>query len=168
MSRVLVLNSSYEPINICSMHRAIVLMLRGIAFPEELTHKYIHSPSIAIQIPSVIRLIEYVRIEYRITGLSKRTIFVRDQFTCQYCGRRFDGNNLTLDHILPQSRGGKNIWENIVTACNRCNSRKADKTPSEAGLQLISPPRPFGSYYFLQWVRMEGQKYDAWRKYLYY
>ncbi|MBN1351998.1 HNH endonuclease [candidate division KSB1 bacterium] len=168
MKRVLVLNASYEPINICGMRRAVVLVLKGIACMEELSHHYLRSPSTQIQVPSVIRLNQYINVQLRRTGLSKRTVFVRDQYTCQYCGKKFDPGKLTLDHILPQSRGGKDIWENIVTACYRCNEKKADKTPSEAGLKLLNSPRQFGSYYFLQWVRMEGRMNDQWRKYLYY
>jgi len=168
MSQVLVLNASYEPINICGIQRAVILLLKGVARAEELTQRYVRSPSISIQAPSVIRLIHYVKIEYRKTGISKRNIFVRDQFTCQYCGRQFDSSELTLDHILPQSRGGKDIWENIVTACRRCNIKKANKTPAEAGVTLLKSPRPFGAYYFLQLVRLRGIDNEQWRKYLFY
>lgn len=168
MSQVLVLNASYEPINICGIQRAIVLLLKGAARAEEFTQNYLRSPSIMVQAPSVIRLVHYVKIEYQKTYISKRNIFIRDQFTCQYCGKQFDSSELTLDHILPQSRGGKDIWENIVTACRKCNIKKANKTPFEAGVKLLKPPRPFGAYYFLQWVRFKGKDNEQWRKYLFY
>lgn len=165
---VLVLNASYEPIQICTARRAIVLILKGAAASQEETPDVIRSPSITLQIPAVIRLLEYVRIPFRAPSLSKRHIFLRDHYRCQYCGKRATASDLTMDHILPISRGGKHIWENVVTACRSCNHRKGNQTPREAGMTLIAKPKPKPAFFDLQLVRYLGREHSAWRKYLYF
>lgn len=165
--KVLVLNASYEPINICGVKRAIILVVTGVASTEEETSLFIRSPSVVMKIPAVIRLVEYVKISYRSKALSKKNIFLRDQYTCQYCGKKFDVKDLTLDHVLPKSRSGKSTWENLVTACKKCNVKKGDRTPKEAGLTLTNKPRS-GSITFLHIVRFKGKENDQWKKYLFY
>ncbi len=165
--QVLVLNASYEPINICGLKRAIVLLVTGVAKSEEDSSSIIRSPSVEIRIPVVIRLIAYVKIPYKRITLSKKNIFLRDQNTCQYCGKKFDACNLTLDHVVPKSRGGNSTWENLVTSCKTCNVKKGDKTPMEAGMQLLIIPK-LNSLFYLHVARYKGRENELWRKYLFY
>ncbi len=167
-SQVLVLNASYEPIHLCDVRRAIVLIVKGQARSEHNTPYSLRSPSIIFPIPAVIRLTHYVHIPYRRKAYSKNNIFLRDKHICQYCGRKESANNLTLDHILPQSRGGKTVWENLVTCCRNCNSKKGDHTPKEADMTLLNKPKPLNSYFHLHLVRSRAQNNQYWRKYLYY
>lgn len=165
--QVLVLNASYEPINICGVKRAIVLLVTGVARSEEETLSIIRSPSIEIRIPAVIRLVAFVKIPYIRRTLSKKNIFLRDQYTCQYCSKKLDAGNLTLDHIVPKSRGGNSTWENLVTSCKSCNVRKGDKTPKEAGMRLLIKPK-LNSLFYLHIARYKGRENELWRKYLFY
>ncbi|MFQ5824621.1 MAG: HNH endonuclease [bacterium] len=167
-TQVLVLNASYEPIHICGVHRAIILIIKGLARSEQDTHYLMRSPSTAIPVPAVIRLVHYVQIPYRKKVYSKKHIFLRDNNTCQYCGKMGMPNELTLDHILPQSRGGKSVWENLVTCCKKCNIKKGDQTPKEAGLRVLKKPKPLSSYFYLHLVRSRARDNEYWRKYLYY
>ncbi|MBX3076353.1 HNH endonuclease [Candidatus Obscuribacterales bacterium] len=161
MSKVLVLNASYEPLNICTWRRAVVLLLKGKA--EQIEHNgkviYMDTP-----LPTVIRLRHYVKIPYKEISLSRRNILHRDNYTCQYCGvRRPD---LTIDHIIPRSRGGIDSWDNVAAACLKCNVKKGDRTPKEAGMLLrIVPRRPISHVHF------EISKHTAvgesgWQKYV--
>ena len=136
MTKVLVLNASYEPLNICTWRRAIILILKGKA--EQIEHNgrliYANLPA-----PTVIRLRHYVSIPYKEISLSRRNILHRDSYTCQYCGiKRHD---LTIDHIVPRSRGGIDAWDNVVAACLKCNVKKGNRTPKEADMRLRIPPR---------------------------
>ncbi|MFQ5751214.1 MAG: HNH endonuclease [bacterium] len=167
-SQVLVLNTSYEPIHICGIKRAIILIVKGIARSEQNTSYVMRSPSTVIPVPAVIRLAHYVHIPYRKKAYSKRHIYLRDNYTCQYCGKIGLPNELTLDHILPQSRGGKSVWENLVTSCQKCNTRKGDQTPKEAGMNVLNKPKPLNSYFYLHMVRSKARDNEYWRKYLYY
>src|SRR5450631_1778909 len=133
---VLVLNASYEPINICAARRAVVLILKGVASAEELAPSHIHSARRAIPVPSVIRLLEYRRIPHQTRALSRKNILLRDRNTCQYCGKILAAGELTLDHVIPRSRGGASSWENLVACCHNCNRRKGSMTPHEANMRL--------------------------------
>ncbi|RMD89729.1 MAG: HNH endonuclease [Calditrichaeota bacterium] len=166
--QVLVLNSSYEPIHICGVERAIIMIVKGVARSEENTPYVMRSPSTEIPVPAVIRLIHYVNIPYRKKAFSKRHIYLRDNYTCQYCGKVGSPDELTLDHILPQSRGGKSVWENLVTSCKRCNTMKGDQTPKEAGLKLLNRPKPLSSHFYLHLVRAKARENEYWKKYLYF
>src|SRR6478752_7737770 len=121
---VLVLNASYEPINICAARRALVLVLKGVASAEEESPGAIHSARAAVRMPSVIRLLEYRRIPHQTRALSRKNILMRDRYTCQYCLRTPPGVDLTLDQVIPRSRAGETTWENLVACCNPCNNRK--------------------------------------------
>ena len=137
----LVLNQNYEPLNVCSWKRAFLLVHGGKAEILEDGGKRIPGIDRSFQLPSVIRLSQYVRRPEPRLRLSRREVFARDQQRCQYCGRR--GSDLTLDHVRPRHRGGQHEWENLVTACHRCNHRKAGRTPREAGMTLLrNPARP--------------------------
>ena len=137
--RALVLNQNYEPLNVCSVRRAFVLVFHGKAEVLEQGDDPILGASDQYQTPSVIRLRHFVRRPYPRPRLSRREVFARDQERCQYCGRR--GGDLTLDHVMPKHRGGAHAWENLVTACRACNHHKGGRTPQEARMALLSEPR---------------------------
>ena len=166
--RVLVLNSTYEPINVCTTRRALVLILKGIARTEERHEHEMHSARAAIPAPSVIRLTEYVHIPYERKSLSRKNILLRDHNTCQYCGKVFNPSELTLDHVIPKSRGGSSSWDNLVACCKRCNNRKGNLLPEEVGMKLIKRPQSFSLHVNRQIMRYLGRTDAAWRKYLYY
>lgn len=145
--QVLVLNATYEPINVCSLQRAVVLVLKKKAEVLEEAARRLRSAAATHVHPLVIRLMTYVRIprnESRRT--SRRAVFARDGFTCQYCGST---RQLTLDHIVPRSRGGDSSWTNVVTSCAPCNLRKADRLPQEIGMHPRTKPRPPGPDIFV-------------------
>lgn len=144
--RVLVLNASYEPLHVCSIKRAITLVMYEVAEVLENSADFIRSPSTAMPVPSVIRLKRYIR-RPRIHPIpfSRRNVMRRDFYTCQYCGSKHE---LTLDHVIPRSKGGRHTWENVVTACRDCNQKKGDRMPDLAGMPLTVKPRvpSFGVY----------------------
>lgn len=165
---VLVLNASYEPIHVCVVRRALVLVLKGVASAEELSSWQVHSAARAIAVPSVIRLLEYRRIPRQTRSLSRKNILLRDRHTCQYCDQLFSPIELTLDHVIPRSRGGKSSWENLVTCCRRCNNCKGDRLPEEANMILQRRPRPFSLHTSRSLMRQLGSYQETWRKYLFY
>src|SRR6202047_4178998 len=138
---LLVLNATYEPINVTAVRRAMVLMLKGVAQAEELHNSEVHSAANAHRVPSVIRLLAYRHIPQQSRALSRKNILLRDRNTCQFCVRVFPSSELTLDHVVPRSRGGRAHWENLVACCYRCNKSQGDRTPEEAGLKLARGAR---------------------------
>ena len=165
---VLVLNATYEPIHVCAARRALILLLKGVAAAEELTALQIRSTTRAVDLPSVIRLLEYRRIPRQTRALSRKNILVRDRHVCQYCEHSFSAGDLTLDHVIPRSRGGSSSWENLVTCCRRCNNNKGDRLPEEVGMALSRRPRPFNLHTSRSLMRMLGNQQETWRKYLFY
>ncbi|MCG9893435.1 MAG: HNH endonuclease [Thermosynechococcaceae cyanobacterium MS004] len=162
MGKVLVLNASYEPLNITSWRRAVVLLLKNKAEQVEHNGKYIYEN---FPLPTVIRLRYYVRTPYKEIALTRRNILNRDGHGCQYCG--YSGDELTLDHVLPRSRGGEDTWENIVTACVKCNVKKGNRTPSEAQMPLCQTPRrPYSSLFFEVDKHVRNGVHREWRKYM--
>lgn len=166
--RVLVLNASYEPINVCSERRAVVMIFKGVARMEEQNGHQLHSSRITMDAPSVIRLMEYRHIPHERRSLSRKSILLRDQYTCQYCSKLLAPAELTLDHVQPRSRSGESTWENLVACCRRCNHKKGNLTPEEAGMKLLKRPRPFSLHVNRQIMRYLGRADRTWRKYLYY
>ena len=164
---VLVLNATYEPINVTAARRAIVLVLKGNAITEEENGSFLHSARVAFRIPSVIRLTEFRRIPHQSRPLSRKNILIRDRYTCQFCSRIFPASELTLDHIIPRSRGGHTDWDNLVACCHTCNSRKGDRLPEEAGLKLRRQPRPFTLPTRRHILRKPGRAGQRRRKYLF-
>ena len=136
---VLVLNLNYVPVNVCTVRRAIVLLTKGKAELLENHAGQLHTVSRLIDAPSVIRLSYMVKRPFLPRKLSEKEVFLRDKFTCQYCGKRV--HDLTLDHVIPRRQQGAHTWENVVTACNRCNLYKAGRTPAEAKMRLGTIPR---------------------------
>ncbi len=138
-TRVLILNASFEPLHVCSVKRAVALLMHEVAERVEDGDKVLRSVNRAFPVPSVIRLKRFVKRPYRQrVAFNRRNLFKRDDHTCQYCGTR--SNDLTLDHVLPRSRGGPTSWDNVVACCKRCNARKRDRTPEEAGMALQRRP----------------------------
>lgn len=160
---VLVLNQDYQPLSICSVQRSVKLLFLEKA---ELLHddpdKVIRTVDDEYSYPSVIRLRRYINLPYAKIVLSRRNIMKRDRHTCQYCGIKSD---LTLDHVMPRSRGGEDSWENLVTACNHCNVKKGNRTPEEANMPLeIEPYRPVHITFF---QNLLGGVQEHWKPYLY-
>ena len=163
VERVLVLNASYEPLNVCSLRRAHVLVWKGKAEILESHERPIHSATNTFDRPNVIRLKTYVRVPRGVTRrISRRVLFARDGWQCAYCGS--SSNRLTLDHIVPRSRGGTSVWENVVTSCAPCNHRKGDRLLEETSMQLRTTPRPPTPVLF---IRLTTDNIpEVWRTYL--
>ena len=163
MGQVLVLNASYEPLNITTWRRALVMVLKGKAEGVE------HDPSRWIRgdtmLPTVIRLRQYVRVPYKQLPLTRRNLFHRDGHRCQYCGSSAD--QLSIDHVVPRSRGGLDTWENVTTACLPCNVRKGNRTPREASMPLMGKPhRPLSSLRFEAARQISAGRHGEWAKYV--
>jgi 5-methylcytosine-specific restriction endonuclease McrA len=139
--RVLVLNASYEPINVCTVRRAAVLILKERAEILERSDWALHAETVTLARPVVIRLLKYVRIprDAHRRKITRRAVFARDRWTCQYCGH--ERGHLTVDHVIPRSKGGASTWDNIVTCCAPCNRRKGDRLPRQANMVPSSKPR---------------------------
>jgi 5-methylcytosine-specific restriction endonuclease McrA len=140
VQQVLVLNASYEPLNVTTVRRAYVLVFKGKAEVIEELDRPLTSATTTFPWPHVIRLVQYVRVPRTVQRkISRRALFARDGWACVYCGTT--GGRLTLDHVVPRSRGGESIWENVVTACAPCNLRKGDRLVDEASMVLHKPPK---------------------------
>jgi 5-methylcytosine-specific restriction endonuclease McrA len=166
--RVLLLNASFEPINVCTERRAVVMIFKGVARMEEHNGHMLHSTNLSIHAPSVIRLTQYVHIPYERKALSRKNILLRDHNTCQYCGKQLSPAELTLDHVLPRAQGGESTWDNLVACCRGCNHRKGSKTPEEADMTLRRTPRGYSMHVNRQIMRYLGRADSSWRKYLFY
>lgn len=161
---VLVLNSSFEPLVICSVRRAVVMMYLGKAqLVESRDGLMIRSVSSAMREPSVVRLDHYARVPFKQVMLNRRNIIRRDEGRCQYCGAT--NRPLTVDHVVPRLRGGADTWENLVCACDRCNNRKGDRTPEQAGMKLMREPARPNQITFMRRLVRRGD--ESWRKYLF-
>jgi 5-methylcytosine-specific restriction endonuclease McrA len=161
MSRSLLLNASYEPLCVVPSRRAVVLVLTAKAVVIEASEVELHSERLTVAEPVVIRLTRYVRVPYRSRApLSRQGVFSRDGHRCQYCG----GSAETLDHVVPRSRGGRHVWENLVAACRRCNHTKADRTLEDLGWDLHRmPSAPRGAQRLLLG---HGRWEPAWTPYV--
>ena len=168
MEQVLLLNLSYEPLKVINWKKAITLLCLGKVEVIEEYGRDIRSVSVTIRLPSVVRLLRMVKRPRRPVRFSRQNIYARDRYCCQYCGRRLPIEDLTYDHVLPRSRGGKTEWGNIVTCCVSCNRKKGGKTPEEARMRLIrTPSRPT----WVPAIRITiGVKEipTTWRDYLYW
>jgi len=188
---VLVLNSDYEPLNVCNLRRAIILVYLGKADilharDEELAVAGLLNPGLegagiysdastrsmlasvdgeVIATPSVVKLRHHVKRPLPELKLSRRSVFARDNFTCQYCGSQ--GKDLTIDHVVPKRYGGGMHWDNLVACCRRCNTKKGDKSPEKAGMKLMRQPRrPRYTPYISLNKYVAGTKHAIWRDYL--
>ena len=188
---VLVLNRFYAAIHVVNVRRAFGLLFRDLAevvhvsdgqyanydfeswreisevranfkTPED---DWIRAVNFEIQVPRVIRLLSYERVPKHTIRFNRRNIFARDSNRCQYCGKRFSTSELSLDHVVPRSRGGDTSWENIVCSCVRCNVKKGGRTPLEAHMRLIKPPvKPKRSP--LLTIKLGNPKYESWKSFL--
>ncbi len=161
MGRALVLNATYETLSIVPSRRAICLLLDDKAELVEAGDDVVRSASLTLMTPAVIRLRYMVKApRRRVAALSRRAVFARDEYRCQYCGKRAD----SIDHVVPRSRGGLDVWENLAAACRRCNTVKRDRTPDEAGMRLM---RPCSAPRASAWVVL-GTSFvpDTWKPYL--
>src|SRR5438270_973405 len=161
--RVLVLNATYEPINVCTVRRAVVLLLKEKAEMIEHAEWELHSANASMSRPAVIRLVSYVRIprDTHRRKITRRAVFARDDWTCQYCGSR---STLTVDHVIPRSKGGDSSWNNIVASCAPCNRRKGNALPRQVGMQLRKQPHTPSPHIFIQVASPTIPV--AWRQYL--
>jgi 5-methylcytosine-specific restriction endonuclease McrA len=172
---VLVLNASYEPVSITRAKNALKLLVKGSAVAEEDYGVEVYP---GIPLPCVIRLRNYKKIPIRISILTRSNIYARDHYHCQYCGSK-EGSTvfingkpvkvvLTLDHVLPASRGGPFSWDNLVSACKSCNVTKNDRTPEEAGMSLLKQPGRLTVHTSRYLLRLIGLTEDEkWKPYLY-
>ena len=160
---VLVLNQDYRALTVTSVQRATVLvLLQKAELVEAERVRMVRSPSRQFPWPSIVRLKAYVRVPYKRIMLTRKNVMRRDGQQCQYCGCR---DRLTIDHVVPKSRGGRDVWENLVAACVPCNNRKGSRTPDEAGLALMRKPfRPSYVMYIRDYV---GAMDDTWKPYLF-
>ena len=189
--RVLILNRSYVPIRVVSARRAFVLLckeaaeiiheevggyrnydlfswielgaIQSVVEPER--HDWVRSVRFSIAVPRIVRLLDYDRMPKQVIKLSRRSVFARDRHQCQYCTRVFSTDQLTIDHVVPRAQGGRDTWDNLVTACVRCNARKGGRTPTQASMSLArAPHRPTRSP--LIDLRLSHEKYACWRAFL--
>lgn len=164
-ARVLVLNQNYEPLNVCHAHRAFVLVICGKAEVIEFNGHELRTSSTTYRCPSVIRLLYLIKRAHPVAKLTRKEIFMRDNYTCQYCGVRT--HDLTLDHVIPRHRGGQHRWENLVSACRSCNHRKGGKLPEEARMHLRTrPARPRVSRYYWVFQHLQGSHDPNWLKFI--
>lgn len=138
--QVLVLNAGYEPLSLVSVRRAVVLLLREKAEMLEATQSMLQGANYSLPVPLVIRLVHYVRLPHRRVPATRAAIMLRDGFICQYCGATPGRHELTVDHVVPRSRGGRHDWLNLVTACKHCNQVKGSSLLSEVDMRLLRKP----------------------------
>jgi 5-methylcytosine-specific restriction endonuclease McrA len=162
--RVLVLNASYEPLNVCTVRRALVLILKEKAEVLENGDGLLRSETMQLDRPEVIRLISFVRVPRDIhrRRITRKAVLARDGWTCQYCGT--SRPSLTVDHVIPRSRGGASVWENIVASCAPCNRRKGNRLPREVSMHPRKSPRPPGPTVFIRIAAPRTP--EAWEPYL--
>jgi 5-methylcytosine-specific restriction endonuclease McrA len=160
--KVLVLNLDFTPISVCSVQRAFLLVyLNKAEIVRSKENETLNTVDKCFPMPSVIKLGRYVNVPYKGVVLSKENVFKRDGFQCQYCGNQKD---LTLDHLIPKAKGGKTSWNNLVTACKKCNSTKGDYSPEEAGLRLTI--KPFKPSYIMYLKDLSSRTYEEWKPFL--
>jgi 5-methylcytosine-specific restriction endonuclease McrA len=161
---VLLLNQNYEPLSVCSARRAIVLLFQGKAeMIETADGLKIRTVTNSYSLPSVVRLWQYRRVPYKRIMLTRKNIITRDNHRCQYCGST--KGSMTVDHVIPRTRHGTEAWENMVCACVKCNNKKGDRTPHEAGMKLLKRPKRPSHIMFIQ--RYIGNADQRWRQYLF-
>ena len=140
MTDVLVLNFTYEALNITSFQRAVKLIFSGKAEIVHNRDRFLYSPSFEMRLPSIIRMLYYIRRPMQKVALTKKNILLRDDYTCQYCNLKGE-RLMTVDHVIPRSKGGPSSWENIVASCAPCNRRKGDRLPRQANMHPRRAPR---------------------------
>ncbi len=161
---VLILNQNYEPLTVCSVKRALIMMILGkVEMIETLDGFCVNSVDQQFRVPSVVRLGIYVKVPRKRIFLSRKNVIKRDSHKCMYCGR--SEGSMTVDHVVPRKMGGKDTWENLVCACTKCNNLKGDRTPEQANMKLIKKPKKPNHIMFIQ--RFIGVSDDNWKPYLF-
>jgi 5-methylcytosine-specific restriction endonuclease McrA len=171
MEQALLLNASYEPLKVVHWQKAITLWCQGKVEVIAVHDREIRAVSVSFKLPSVIRLLRFVKIKRRFdyVPFSRTNIYLRDKHSCQYCGDVFPTVELTFDHVIPVTQGGRKDWENIVTCCVTCNRRKGGRTPAEAGMKLLRPPRRPTSAPSVRIIKFElNIAPESWRDFLYW
>jgi 5-methylcytosine-specific restriction endonuclease McrA len=163
-SSVLLLNSTFEPLTIINVRRAFKLLFTKKAHSVEDSPYYLSTVRARIRIPSVIQIVYYVKRPYSQPKFSKKSVFIRDNYQCQYCGNHTV--KPTLDHVIPRSKNGNNDWYNVVTACTSCNNKKGNRTLKEAGMTLIRPPSE--PKYLIYSTIISQANVKKWEKYFYH
>ncbi len=159
---VLLLNQDYSPLSVCSMERAIILVfLNKAELITDTSTEVIRTVTRTFPMPAVIRLSRYIHLPYKGVVLTRQNVFKRDGLACQYCGTM---KNLTLDHVIPRSKGGKSSWLNLVTACRHCNAKKGDRTPEQANMHLKYSP--FKPTYLMFLCDFSGNIREEWKPFL--
>jgi 5-methylcytosine-specific restriction endonuclease McrA len=168
MEQVLLLNATFEPLKVIDWKRAVRLLTLGKVEVLEEYNREIRSVSFAIKLPSVLRLFRFVRYRKKDVKFSRVNIYARDGFHCQYCGKKFEPQDLTFDHIVPKRYGGKTEWTNIVTSCYKCNRIKGGRPLKEAGFRLIRRPvKPDWVPFIMITIGVRSVP-ESWRDYLYW
>ena len=170
MEQTLLLNASYEPLKVVNWQKAITLWCQGKVEVIAVHDREIRAVSVSFKLPSVIRLLRFVRIKRRFdyVPFSRANIYARDHNTCQYCSESMSTAELTFDHVVPVAQGGRKDWENIVTCCVSCNRRKGGRTPSEARLHLVKYPKRPESVPAIRITIGLRNAPDSWRDFLYW
>lgn len=170
MEQALLLNATYEPLKVVDWRKAITLWCQGKVEVISVHDREIRSVSVSFKLPSVIRLLRYITIRrhFNYVPFSRVNIYARDNHRCQYCGKGFPVSELTFDHVVPVSQGGRKDWENIVTSCITCNRRKGGRTPAQAHMRVIRQPRrPTRAPIVRLTIGLDSAP-DSWRDYLYW
>jgi 5-methylcytosine-specific restriction endonuclease McrA len=170
MEQTLLLNATYEPLKVVNWQKAITLLCQGKVEVISVYDREIRAVSFSIKLPSVIRLLRYIKIKRRFdyVPFSRANIYARDNHSCQYCGEVFPTSELTFDHVVPVAHGGRKDWENIVTCCVTCNRRKGGRTPAEAGMHLVKYPKRPESVPAIRITIGLRNAPDSWRDFLYW
>ena len=172
MEQTLLLNASYEPLKIVHWQKAVTLWCQGKVEVISVYDREIHAVSFSLKLPSVIRLLRYIKIKRRFdyVPFSRANIYARDGHECQYCGDEFSTSELTFDHVIPRAQGGRTMWENVATACAPCNLRKGGRTPNEAHMHIQREPIRPTSWQLQEHGRAFPPNYlhASWRDYLYW
>lgn len=170
MEQTLVLNSSMEPIKVVNWQRAITLWVQGKCEVIAEHDREVRSVTFSFRLPSIVRLLRYVKVK-RVAGtfpFTRANIYRRDNHQCQYCGDQFRSEDLTFDHVVPESKGGGKSWENITTCCVPCNRQKDARTPEEAGMRLLrqpQKPKPAPVFHVTMYMKKTP---ESWRDFLYW
>lgn len=169
MEHTLVLNATYEPLDVVSWQRAMTLWCQGKVEIVDTHEREVSAVTFTFRLPSIVRLLRYVRPRRRQqVQFTRANIYARDRYTCQYCVQKYNENELTFDHVIPVSRGGKRTWDNIVACCVDCNRRKGSRTPDEAGMKLHHLPKePKYSTLFRITVGIRRTP-ESWHSFLYW
>jgi 5-methylcytosine-specific restriction endonuclease McrA len=166
--RTLLLSREYEPVKAISWQRALTLLSLGKVEVLEEYDGFVRSSTIVVKIPAVVRLLRAFKRFRKPVKFSRVNIYGRDNYSCQYCGEHRKMSELTYDHVIPRSQGGKTVWDNIVTACQTCNLKKGGRTPEQAGMTLRKKPlQPKAMPALLITINQKSMP-DAWRDYVYW